>query len=426
MNFTCQHSKLHGQVPIPGSKSHMIRGLVMGGLADGESFLEQPLEAADTESAASAVSALGAEVVKSAACWSVHGCGARPRASGSLVDVGNSGTTVNLTMSMAALLPSGQSMRFIGDEQIQRRPVGPLLRSLRDLGARAESERENDCPPLIVGGRMSGGTTRLEARNSQYLSSLLLACPLADGDTIVEVPLLYEAAYVKMTLDWLKMQNVKIEYTSDLQKFHIFGGQRYQPFRRRIPGDFSSATFFLAAGALPGNQVLCQGLDIEDTQGDKAVVDYLRQFGADVRVSEAGIEVKALRLQGLELDLNDTPDALPALAVLACFADGETRLVNVPQARIKETDRIAVMAEELMKMGADIEELEDGLRIRRSRLRGARVAGHGDHRVVMALALAGMAADGTTEIAGAESASITFPDFHKLMQRLGGKLSLEG
>ncbi len=424
MKFICQPSNLRGEVMIPGSKSHTIRGLVIGTLAEGNSVLEKPLHAADPESARNAVIALGAEVEPGPGPeeWTVHGIGPHPRLCNNTVDVGNSGTTLNLLMSVAALLPEQQSLRFTGDAQIQRRPSGPLLHALRELGCRAESERGNDCAPLIIGGRLQGGRTRLEARTSQYLSSLLLACPLADHDTEIEVPLLYEAAYVRMTLDWLKQQNTHIQYTSDMKKFHIPGRQRYQPFRRRIPGDFSSATFFLAAGALPGNHISSEGLDINDSQGDKAVVEHLRSFGAEVRVMDTGIEVAADKLRGREIDLNDTPDALPALAVLGCFAEGETKLVNVPQARIKETDRISVMATELAKMGADIEELEDGLRIRESCLHGTVVDGHDDHRVIMALALAGLASSGTTTIQGSESAAVTFPEYHRLIQKLGGKL----
>jgi len=194
---------------------------------------------------------------------------------------------------------------------------------------------------------------------------------------------------------------------------------------RAIPADFSSATFFLGAGALGDNDVLLRGLDMTDTQGDKAVVDYVRQMGAQVEETPEGIRLRAGDLTGCELDLNATPDALPTMAVLGCFAKGATRLVNVPQARVKETDRITVMSAELARLGARVEELEDGLVVHQSNLTGAEVQGHGDHRVVMALAVAGCAIPGTTIIHGAEAAAVTFPEFADSMVSLGASITTE-
>lgn len=425
MNFICQNSKLSGEILIPGSKSHTIRGLALAALAEGESVLYQPLSAADTLSAAAAMTAFGADVEQKTGEWTIHGSGSISCPQFSPVNVGNSGTTLNISLGMASLMPAGSRIDFTGDSQIKKRPVEPLLKSIVELGAEAWSHRGNGCPPLTIGGRLQGGETTLEARNSQYLTSLLIACPLADKTSKINVPLLFEAAYVRMTLEWLQKQNIDIEYTPELNLFHIPGGQSYQSFSCRIPADFSSAAFFLAAGAMPNNNIVCRGLDMADSQGDKAVVDYLRAMGAKVTVDSRGIRVEPGCLRGIEIDMNDTPDALPVMAVLACFAEGETRLVNVPQARIKETDRIAVMAEELAKMGADIEELNDGLKIRESKLRGTAVNGHLDHRVIMALALAGLNSPGRTTVSTAEAAAVTFPFFHKMMQELGGDIQQE-
>jgi 3-phosphoshikimate 1-carboxyvinyltransferase len=193
---------------------------------------------------------------------------------------------------------------------------------------------------------------------------------------------------------------------------------------RTIPADFSSATFFLVAAAITGGRVTLRGLDMSDTQGDKAVIAMLEEMGARVTHSADGVTLEGGSLNGREFDLNATPDALPAMAVAGVCAMGETRLVNVPQARLKETDRIRVMYEELTKMGARIEELHDGLVIRNSTLRGAVVDGRHDHRVVMALSVAGLAAKGLTEIETAESAAVTFPNYLELMQTLGADVSL--
>ncbi|HRR85059.1 MAG TPA: 3-phosphoshikimate 1-carboxyvinyltransferase [Phycisphaerae bacterium] len=424
MRLVCLRSRLSGAVDIPGSKSHTIRAITVAALADGESRIESPLISADTLAAVDAYRALGAEIdATRPESWVVHGFSGRPNAPANVIDVRNAGTTLRIATGSAALLSNGLAV-FTGDHQIRRRPIGPLAQSLNDLGASVTSTLGNGCAPLVVGGRLRGGKTSIEAVSSQYLTSLLMACPLADGDSEIDVPLLNEAPYVEMTLDWLKHSGITLE-RDELRRFHVPGGQQYRPLSRRVAADFSSATFFLAAGALGDNDVLVRGLDMNDPQGDKAVIDYLRLMGARIDVQPDGIRVRPGELKGCEIDLNATPDALPMMAVVGCFSFGKTSLVNVPQARLKETDRIAVMAAELSKMGAVIRERPDGLEIEQSRLRGAEVDGHHDHRVVMALAVAGSAVEGRTIIQTAEAMEVTFPTFVDCMSRLGGRLSLE-
>jgi 3-phosphoshikimate 1-carboxyvinyltransferase len=274
-----------------------------------------------------------------------------------------------------------------------------------------------------VRGCIRGGEATIEAVTSQYVSSLLVNAPLAENDTVLHVPLLNEKPYVVMTLDWLARQGVRVDHDSDLSEFRIPGGQRYKPVDRPIPSDFSSATFFLASGALPGNRVTCLGLDMTDTQGDKAVVEYLRAMNATVEVEGDAVRVACRSLRGCEIDMNATPDALPMMAALACFAEGTTRLVNVPQARLKETDRIRVMRTELEKMGGRITELPDGLVIEGSALRGAEVEGHGDHRVIMALSIAATQVEGFTTVRGADAVDVTYPGFGEALRQLGGCLN---
>lgn len=424
MILRCRPAPLRGAVEIPGSKSHTMRALAIASLAEGESRIEAPLDSADTRSALEAFRALGAEIETAPGMWSVRGFGSEPRPPENVLDVGNSGTALRVLLGACALLPRGRYAVLTGDEQIRRRPGGPLARALSDLGATAFSTRGNESAPFVAGGKLRGGSASIEAVTSQYLTSLLLCCPLAEGDTSLDVPILNEKPYVEITFDWLRGQGVRFEHDS-MRRFRIPGGQRYRPFRRRIAADFSSATFFLCAGALEGCDVTVRGLDLGDTQGDKAVIEYLRAMGAQVEADASGIRVRPGDLQGAEIDMNGTPDALPMMAALACFAQGETRLANVPQARIKETDRIAVMARELSKMGANVEELPDGLIVRQSALRGAALAGHGDHRIVMALAVAASRAQGESSIDTAEAMAVTFPTFVECMAGLGARLSLD-
>ncbi|NLT59655.1 MAG: 3-phosphoshikimate 1-carboxyvinyltransferase [Candidatus Hydrogenedentes bacterium] len=418
MDLICEKSTLRGAVNIPGSKSHTIRAVAVAALAGGESVIRQPLESRDAAACVAVYRAFGADLELTPDVWRVQGLHGEPRTPENVIDVGNSGTSLRIAMGSAALLRSGMAV-LTGDQQIRRRPGGPLAGALTELGARVRSTRGNGCAPFVVEGRLRGGRTAIEAATSQYLSSLLLAAPLADGDTEIEVTLLNEAPYVVMTLDWLEREGIVLE-RDGLQWFRVPGGQRYPAFDRRIPGDFSSATFFLAAGALEGNNVLSRGLDLTDVQGDKAVLDYLRAMGAEISEEDEGVRVRAKALKGTELDLNATPDALPMMAVLGCFAEGTTRLVNVPQARLKETDRIAVMRQELTKLGAQIEELADGLVVHQSRLHGGEVDGQDDHRVVMALAVGATRISEPVRIRGYEAAAVTYPGFAEELMRLGG------
>jgi 3-phosphoshikimate 1-carboxyvinyltransferase len=327
---------------------------------------------------------------------------------------------MNLCMGTASLTEGTTVLS--GDRQIVRRPVQPLIGALNDLGAEVYSTRDNGLPPVVVKGRLRGGKTRLRGIISQYVSSLLLHCPLIERDSEIEVYDVHEKPYVQITMKWLDRQGIRYKASEDLTRFKLFGGQSYHAQEVTIPGDFSSATFFLMAGVLCDAEITLLGLDMDDVQGDKKVVAYLQEMGADIRFENGGLRVRQGSLRGIEIDMCDTPDALPAMAVVGCFARGKTVLRNVANARLKETDRISVMAEELARLGARVEELPDGLIIHESKLTGCPVRGYGDHRVVMSLAVAGMAIPGRTEVDTAEAVEVTVPNFLELIRGLGGKM----
>jgi 3-phosphoshikimate 1-carboxyvinyltransferase len=413
MEVTIHPASVQGEVRIPASKSHTIRALLIATLARGTSRILHPLSSADTLSCLDICRQLGAVIRDREDEWQVQGTGARLQPPADVLNAGNSGTSLYLAAATAALIPGWSVMT--GDEQVRRRPAGELLKALNDLGAQAFSTRENGCAPLVIKGRLQGGTTHIKCPTSQYLSGLLINTPLAEGDTEIHVLELNEQPYVNMTLGWLDSQG--IEYTHDHMKtFFIQGGQSYKAFQKEIPGDFSSATFFLCAAAVTGSSLTLLGLDMNDSQGDKEVVSMLERFGCLVHAGEDGITIQGRALKGQELDLNKTPDALPAIAVTACFAQGTTRIVNVAQARLKETDRISVMCAELKKMGARVEERADGMVIHGSPLHGASVNSHLDHRVAMALAIGALGAAGPTTIRDAQCVDITFPGFFTLLQ----------
>jgi len=422
MILKVSHSDVQGEISIPGSKSHTIRSLFFAALANGKSKINNPLISSDSNSAVNLCKSFGATYNFIDNHYIVNGIGSNPQVPENVIDVGNSGTSLRLGMMTAALV-QGYTV-FTGDYQIRKRQIGPLVEAINNLGGQAFTTRGNNSAPVVIKGRAKGGFTKLDAVTSQYLSSILLNAPLLEKDTHVEITRLNEIPYVELTLWWLDKFGIKYSH-NEMKEFFIPGQQKYLPFECTIPGDFSSATFFMVLAAISGQEFLLTNLDMSDPQGDKLVLAILEDMGARVAYKENGIVIKGQKLKGKTIDMNSIPDALPAMAVAACFAEGETRLVNVPQARLKETDRINVMCQELSKMGADIKELPDGLIIRESKLKGCNVNGHDDHRVVMSLAVAALNCPGETAIATAEAMNVTFPGFVECIQRCGGSIRLE-
>jgi len=422
MLLSVRHSQINGETAVPGSKSHTIRALAIAALAKGSSVIKAPLVSDDTLSCLSAACALGAWVRRGDdSLWQVIGTGGRLIEPARALDMGNSGTGLRIFSALAAL--SSAPISFGGDDSLKKRPMEPLLAALNDLGAKTESA-DGHCP-LTVTGPIHGGETTVDGTSSQYLSALLLAAPLAQGDTILNVPFLNEVPYVEMTLAWLKRQCINLKYNKNYTRFHVVGGQQFKPFNETIPGDFSTAAFPLAAAIVTGGGIVIRNLDFTDPQGDKAFVELVGRMGAKIEKGPdfARVRPGRAKLHAAELDLNSTPDLLPILSVVAACANGITVLKNVAQARLKETDRIAVMAHELRKMGIQVEEFEDGMAVTGGKLKPAHVDSFRDHRVAMSLAIAGMTCspDETepTVIDSAESIAVTYPTFVDDFTRLG-------
>jgi 3-phosphoshikimate 1-carboxyvinyltransferase len=427
-----------GTFRVPPSKSHTIRQILIASLAKGTSVIDHPLDSLDTQSCISVCRTLGTEIdlqydkgklIRLAVNGLGIGDGGSFKYSDEPLDVGNSGTTLFLMMAVAAL--GNNPIHFTGDAQTQKRSAQNLIDALVGLGVQVVSE--NGCVPLSIQGPIKGGRISLSCPTSQYLSALLLAAPLAPKGTITEidVPLLNEKPYIEMTLSYLDEQDVKYECNKDFSCFKIEGGAHYMPMHGSVPGDFSSAAFPACAAAISGGNVSLLGLNPNDTQGDKKIFDYLSKMGCNVKWKKLPDDEWVVsvsrdkQMQGIEIDLNDTPDMLPALAATAVFASGKTVLKNVAHARIKETDRVKIMAEELGKLGAEIEEKPDGLIIHGKAGKGAsilnggkvthKVSSHGDHRIAMASAIAALGAKSSIEIDNAECVDVTYPGFLNLL-----------
>ena len=424
MKLLVRKSRANGSISIPGSKSHTIRAVAIATMATGTSEILSPLVSHDTLSAIDAAMSIGATVSRGDdVVWSIAGTGGRFNPGEITMDMGNSGTSLRIFTGIASLADA--KISFNGDSSLSSRPMKPLLDALSNLGAIIADAGDGRCP-FSIKGPLHGGSTSIDGASSQFLTSLLLSLPLAHSKSRVKVFGLNEKPYVEMTLKWLADEGIQLEYPDDLSHFTIKGNQTYPAFEKRIPADFSTAAFPLAAAAATQGEVRIEGLDFSDYQGDKIVFDRVAEMGAEIAKSSTTTFVSASTpLSGRSFDLNATPDALPVLSVLGALARGETRLLNCPQARIKETDRIECMACELSKMGAIIEELDDGMIIKESNLNGdVELESYDDHRITMALAVAGMATDGDTVINDAESAAVTYPSFVEDFKKLGAEMQM--
>jgi 3-phosphoshikimate 1-carboxyvinyltransferase len=425
MDAEISTSTVAGQTKAPPSKSYTHRAILAAGYADG-AIVHDPLVSADTKATMRAVTAYGGSVGRrdNGDVLDISGFEGHPDTPDDIVNCANSGTTIRLVTATAAL-QDGLTV-LTGDDSLRSRPQGPLLDAIvDDLDGRAKSTRGNGQAPLVVGGPIDGGDVSIPGDvSSQYITALLMAGAVTeDGIGIHLETELKSAPYVDITLEVLEDFGVDAAVTPD--GFAVAGGQPYDPAdgEYHVPGDFSSISYLLAAGALVSDDGLTITSAYPSVQGDTAIVDIVRDMGAtaDWDREDGEITVSRAALSGIEVSVADTPDLLPTIATLGAAADGTTRITDCEHVRYKETDRVSAMAEALTKMGASVEEQRDTLTIHGSEsdLRGAVVDGRADHRIVMALSIAGLVADGTTTVEGIEHVDVSFPDFFDVLESIG-------
>lgn len=408
---------LNGVVRVPGSKSHTQRALIAASLADGGSRLEAPLFSEDTRLLAAALRRLGAEIVAEGGDLTVRGCRGIPAAPDGELFLGNNGTAMRFLLSVAAL--GRGKYRITGDPRLCERPVGSLAEALNQLGVTIETR--NGCPPVVVhAAGMRGGITELaDLRSSQFVSSLLLAAPYADRD--VEVVLkgnTVSEPYIDMTIGVMADFGVSV-LREEAHRYRVPAGQRYRGRGYRIEGDASSASYFFLAAALCGGSVRVLHVRRGGLQGDTRFLDILETLGCRVHAGEDEIEVEGGPRDGAEhsFDMGDIPDMVPTLAVLAAFRPGRTTVSRVPHLRLKESDRLAALASELRKIGAEVVEREDGLTITGGNPHGATIETYRDHRIAMSFAVAGLAVPGM-KISDPGCVAKSFPSFWEEIERL--------
>ncbi len=427
MKFIVRRSSLRGTVQIPGNKSATARAIVLGGLAEGLSRVTNPLPGVDSYSIIGMMKALGAKIdTSNPQEWVFEGVANQPKIPGFVLDAGNSGTGYYILTAVASLI-DGYSV-ITGDYQICRRPAQPLIDALNDLGAHVFSTRNAGVAPLVIKGPLKGGRTKLPGINSQWLTSLLIAGALTpQGVTIIEDNLM-ERPYIDMTMAWMKKAGATCSH-KNYEEFYVPGNQTYKAFKAYIPADWGSSGYPMIGAAITDSRVTFVGMDPDDFAGERRYPNLLKEMGAKVTFSEGGRTLTVEggnELQGIEIDCSHIPDAVPILAVLGCKARGKTILTHISSSRLKETDRPRAIKEELIKMGGKFEETPNTLTIFPSNLRGAKIDGRHDHRIVMATAIAGLIAEGETEITDAEYCKVSFPNFYELMRSLGGKIECVG
>jgi len=406
-----------GVVTIPGSKSYTHRALILSSLADGESLLIHALRCEDTEYTAQALLKLGAEIFWEGDGVRVLGTGGKYKASEDRIDVGNSGTSMRFLTALAAL-KKGITL-LDGNERMRKRPIGELLKGLRELGVQAHSQKGNDCPPVVVeSDGLNGGTARIKGEeSSQFLSGLLMVAPYAQKDVNIEVTgSLASRPYVDITLDVMSAFGVKIP-SQGYSSFLVKAGQRYLPREYGIEGDASNASYFFSAAAICRGRVKVNNLNPASCQGDMEFLDILERVGCRVNRGSDWIEVLGGELRGTEIDMNEMPDLVPTLAVTAAFARGKTVIQNIGHLRFKESDRIHALAKELSKMGIRVNEREDRLEIEGGKPHGAEIETYDDHRMAMSFAIAGLAVPGI-KIKGERCVDKSFPGFWEILQKL--------
>ncbi|EEO7844191.1 3-phosphoshikimate 1-carboxyvinyltransferase [Salmonella enterica] len=414
-------ARVDGAINLPGSKSVSNRALLLAALACGKTVLTNLLDSDDVRHMLNALSALGINYTLSAdrTRCDITGNGGALRAPGALeLFLGNAGTAMR---PLAAALCLGQNeIVLTGEPRMKERPIGHLVDSLRQGGANIDYLEQENYPPLRLRGGFTGGEIEVDGSvSSQFLTALLMTAPLAPEDTTIRVKgELVSKPYIDITLNLMKTFGVEIA-NHHYQQFVVKGGQQYHsPDRYLVEGDASSASYFLAAGAIKGGTVKVTGIGRKSMQGDIRFADVLEKMGATITWGDDFIACTRGELHAIDMDMNHIPDAAMTIATTALFAKGTTTLRNIYNWRVKETDRLFAMATELRKVGAEVEEGHDYIRITPpAKLQHADIGTYNDHRMAMCFSLVALS-DTPVTILDPKCTAKTFPDYFEQLARM--------
>ena len=392
-----ENAALNGAVTLPPSKSAAHRAILCAFLAGGGT-VSPMIPSRDMQAAIGAANSL--------------------KNGEKIINCIESGNTLRFFIPVAAAL--GKEVTFTGEGRLPQRPLGEYIELLPKHGVQMQS---SGSLPLHISGKLQSGDFHIRGDiSSQYITGLMLALPLLDGDSNITLTTpLKSKPYVDMTVNVLADYGVEIKETDS--GYFVKGNQHYCVRDYTVEGDWSHAAFFMSAAAI-GGRITLKGLDMHSAQGDKAVCDVMRLFGAEVAADENGVTCAHRELRGIDIDCDDIPDMVPAIAVTAAFAKGKTVIRGAQRLRFKESDHIEAIVSNLKKMGVGVTETADGMIIEPARVSGAALKGYNDHRIVMAFSVAASFASGGTTIDDAQSVNKTYPSFFDDFKQLGGKANV--
>ncbi len=414
--------RISGCIKAPASKSYSHRAFIAAALAEGESVLRDPLYSEDTLATLEACEALGALFQRYPDKCIVQGTAGYIRTPENIVDVKNSGTSVRILSSIAAIAPRANYTIFTGDESLRKRPMQDLIDALENLGVDIVSSQSNGTPPIIVKGGFDGGETDINGSvSSQFISSIIMAAPYSRNPVTLNVRGTFVSKpYVNMTLSVISKFGIEFEYdTTNVPEYssYYIEPQKYECADYTIEGDYSSASYMIAAASMLPSKITIKNLYEDSMQGDKIIIDIVEKMGAKVTRDKSSVTIESDgNLEAFDIDLSNAPDLLPTVAVLMATANGESRITGVEHARFKETDRVHNCAVELENVGLNVEELRDGLIIRGTP-EGGFVDSHMDHRMVMAFYVLGLKI-GDVKIKDASCYDVSFPNFLEVMDEI--------
>jgi len=422
MNCKVEKSKISGHITCPANKSYSHRAIFLASLAGNNSKLDNVLFSADTVATIEACRNFGAEIEETNTTIIAK----KPIKMDVIVpeiDAKNSGTTIRIASGIASLFT--REITLTGDSSLQKRPMQPLLDALESIGAKCNST--NGMPPIKITGRILGGDVSIPGNfSSQFISALLICAPLTEkGINLTIEGNLVSKPYLDATIATMKDFGVTVRTLIPYKKYSI-APQVYKPSTFTVPMDFSSLALLLSASVLNGENIIIHGIMGNLPQGDKVFIDIIEQLGVKVSIKEDQITIQSpKKLNGGRFDLSNSPDLLPPLAILALKTTNPIEIINVKHARLKETDRILILARELVKIGIRVQEKEDGLILESpNESRGALLNSENDHRLFMAFCISGMYV-GNCIVTDHESVAVSYPDFINEMNRLGAKILVQ-
>ncbi|MBD3190993.1 MAG: 3-phosphoshikimate 1-carboxyvinyltransferase [Candidatus Heimdallarchaeota archaeon] len=411
---------INAEITIPTSKSLTHRSLIIASLAKGTSKITNPLIAEDTLLTLQALQAMNVPITKLHSDFLIEGTAGKLQAPCSPLFLENSGTSLRLLTTIASLIPNPTILT--GNKDLKERPIHDLLKGLQQLGVKSEFLGEKGKLPIKICSQLHGGITRMRGDiSSQFISSLLISAPYAKKDiTIIPTTPLKSEPYIRLTIEIMKEFGIMVKRTNN--RFQVKAGQRYSAKDYSVEGDFSSASYFLAAAAILGGVIRISNLNWESQQADRVILEYLERMGCTIQQNNNDIQVERdpdEPLEGLSVDMHNCPDIVPTIAIIACFASSPTIIRNIAHLKFKETDRLAAITTELEKLGVNVQSTDDSLKIFPLKKIPSKVLieTYNDHRIAMSFAIAGLKIPGIT-IKNPTCVKKSFPNFFEVLLQL--------